>query len=117
MAYEYLTLDEVLEHVNMSEEEMEEDTEAFDKKLDNKYLTLCLGCDHYVDKDEYHPDEAHCERCKPFTNQEVYDAVSQKWNVDYPDGSTNMFELQTKAEAIGYTFVAEDRWTYQESNE
>jgi hypothetical protein len=37
------------------------------------------------------------------TLEEMYKEVSQKWNVDFEDGSVNVAELVTKGESLGYT--------------
>lgn len=94
MAFEYLTLNKVLAHLDMTEEEMKADTESFDKKLDQNYLALCLGCNHYVDKDEYHPDKEVCEGCEP--NKEVQHVVLKELNLEHLDSFTKMFNLLSK---------------------
>lgn len=59
-----MTFEEVLFHVGLTEDECNEDLEGFYEKLDMLYLTECLCCERYVDKDEYYPDNVNCELCK-----------------------------------------------------
>ncbi len=47
---------------------------------------------------------------KKYSTEEIYEIVSQKWNVDFSDGSVNMFELMAKANAMGYSEVLDDVW-------
>lgn len=49
-------------------------------------------------------------RNKTYTSEEVYEIVSNKWNVDHPDGSTNMFEFWAKATAMDFKEISEDVW-------
>jgi hypothetical protein len=45
-----------------------------------------------------------------YTEEEVYDIVSQKWNVDFPDGSVDSFELMAKAEGMGFKYLGDEMY-------
>lgn len=64
MPYVYLSYEEILDFLDVTEEEIEIDQESFHNLLDESYLTECNGCGHFIDKDEYYPDIEKCEYCK-----------------------------------------------------
>jgi hypothetical protein len=50
---------------------------------------------------------------KTYSTEEIYEIVSSKWNVDFPDGSVNEFELMCKAETLGFTEILFGTWIKQ----
>lgn len=47
---------------------------------------------------------------KVYSTEEVYEIVSLKWNVDFSDGSCDMFELMSKANSMGFIETTNDVW-------